>query len=671
MKVKGINAFEQHLEKIVFGAALLGAAVILGWHFLSAPEVKVGSQAVPPDQVDRLLESRADQLRSKLRGADGLRNGEGKGIPGESQIEYALTKFDAKYASGVSPVDRLAATSPTFNGMLVRSGGVSSDVLYRVPSFKPMSMLDVQETSDALPPESAKEASAASPAVASRLGPVGSAAEDVVWATPVAMLDLKAIRDELASSDPAASPPVAAVPSVWYQGTPFVLDVVFERRERLDDGSWSAPSKVPVFASRPPDLNFRARLEKAEGQDASLRDDVFGVLGVDENQREVLQPTFFDTVHSAFVSPEVLAAASASGGADRSGEMRARMRLETQLSTARRKAEALEADLAKIGGPWDEEAEKKKEEERKRQERENKKNNPPPGGSGGGGGGRGGLGGGGPGLGGGGGPGRGGNAPADDKDAKRVQGERRTKTQALRKLQDEIRRLESQLGGSPKGAAEAKGPAGIASMDSILAWCHDLEVVPGKTYQYRCFARVYNPFFARKNMLVKAQQDAGIADRASIDCPPSEWSGEVRVAPIVRFFAVRAVSGDGALGLGSAQFEVYRLHEGRRERLELNVQPGERIGRLDDDIDFTTEYYLVDVVEDVLGGGSGRGGAREKRSIAVIAPIGRDGVEYRMPSVDVNEPERRKLKEEAEAASASRGAKADAPAGAAGGPSGG
>ena len=75
MKVKGINAFEQHLEKIVFGAALAGAAGILAWHFISAPEVKVGTQAVAPDQVDRLLESRADQIRSKLRGPDGLRNG--------------------------------------------------------------------------------------------------------------------------------------------------------------------------------------------------------------------------------------------------------------------------------------------------------------------------------------------------------------------------------------------------------------------------------------------------------------------------------------------------------------------------------------------------------------------------------------------------------------------
>jgi hypothetical protein len=659
MKVKGINAFEQHLEKIVFGAALAGAAGILAWHFISAPEVKVGTQAVAPDQVDRLLESRADQIRSKLRGPDGLRNGEGKGIPDEGAIELAQAKFDARRAARVSPVEQLAATAPTFNGILVRTGGASADVLYRVPSFAALSMLDVQETSDALKPEAAKEAAAASPVLASRFGAEPTGPEDVVWTTPVARLDLKTLRAELAASSPDSTPPLAAVPSVWYQGTPYVLDVVFERRERLDGGAWSEPVKVPVFASRPGDLNFRARIERASGADATLRDDVFGVLGVEENQREVFQPTFYETMHSAFVSPEVLASAAADGG-DRSGELRARMRLETQLATARRKAEALAADLAKIGGPWDEAAEQKKEEERKRQERENKKKNPPAGGSGSGGGGGGGagrgggLGGGGPG----GGPGRGGDSTSDDRDAKKVIGERKSKTAALNRLQDEIKRLEAQLGGAAE-ASGPKGPPALASLDSVLVWGHDLEVVPGKTYQYRCAARVYNPFFARKNMLVKSQQDSGIADRPVIECPVSEWSREIRVAPIVRFFAVRATPGDGSLGLGSAQFEVYRLVDGKRERLEMSVQPGERIGRLErkagSSIDFTTEYYLVDVVEDVLGGrGAGRGDAstRERRAIAIIAPLGRDGVEYRMPTDDLNEPERRKLAEEAAAAAA-------------------
>ena len=48
MKLKGINVFEQHVEKIVLGAAVVGAGGLAAWQFLNAPEVKVGSRSVSP-----------------------------------------------------------------------------------------------------------------------------------------------------------------------------------------------------------------------------------------------------------------------------------------------------------------------------------------------------------------------------------------------------------------------------------------------------------------------------------------------------------------------------------------------------------------------------------------------------------------------------------------------
>jgi len=669
MKVKGINVFEQHLEKMVLGFAVLVALGLVGMELLLVPEVKVGSKSVSTREVDGLLESKASQIASKLEGADGLVDKDGKPMPTEDQIELATAKFERRMSQDVAPAKQLALTAPSFNGMLVKSGLAAADLVYHVPAPPALAMVGVQETADALTPESAKEAAKASAALAARFGTDMSAPKDVVWTTPVARIDLKAIRADLAAAEPDANPPRAAIPSVWFQNTAYVLDVVFERREKQADGAWGEPAVVPVFAARPAEITFRGRIDGSESAGASLRDDVFQILGVDENQEEVLQPSFYDTVNGAFVSPEVLAeaaTASAGGAPDQAAAQRRMMQLQTQLIDRRRRADALRAELGKIGGLWDEEKERKAEEDRKREERERKKNEKGGGGGGGGGGGPGGGG-----LGGGGAMSGKGSSQTDDKEIKKQQAERRSKTAQLKRIESEIARIEGELGAAaPKEGTPAAAAPTLASKDELLVWGHDLEVEPGKTYQYRCRVRVYNPFFARKNMLVEEQQDLGLADRVALDSPVSPWSGEIRVSQSLRCFLTRATVGDGTGNLGSARFEVYRLVDGKWRISDVSVQPGERIGRPDaknGGIDFTTDYYVIDVVEDIAGAAKSEarpasGGVRERRGMVVIGSITEPGLRIRIPAEDMADPDRMKLREQASTARASAG---DSPDGAA------
>lgn len=672
MKVKGINVFEQHLEKMVLGFAALVALGLVGMELLLVPEVKVGSKSVSTREVDGLLESKASQINSKLEGADGLVDKDGKPMPTEDQIELATAKFERRMSQDVAPVKQLALTAPSFNGMLVKSGLAAADVVYHVPSPPALAMVGVQETADALTPESAKDAAKASSALAARFGSDMSMPKDVVWTTPVARIDLKAIRADLAAAEPDATPPRSAIPSVWFQNTAYVLDVVFERREKQADGSWGEPAVVPVFADRPAEITFRGRIDSSENAGASFRDDVFQILGIDENQEEVLQPSFYDTVNGAFVSPEVLAeaaGASSDGAPDQAAARRRMMQLQTQLVDRRRRADAIRSELSKIGGPWDEEKERKAEEDRKREERERKKNEKGGGGTGGGGGG--GPGGGG-GLGGGGGAmnGRGSNQ-SDDKEIKKQQAERRSKSAQLKRIESEIARIEGELGAAaPKEGTPAAAAPALASKDELLVWGHDLEVEPGKSYQYRCRVRVYNPFFARKNMLVQEQQDLGLADRVALDSPVSQWSSEIRVSQSLRCFLTRATVGDGTGNLGSARFEVYRLVDGKWRVSDVGVQPGERIGRIDaknGGIDFTTDYYVIDVVEDIAGAAKpdarpAAGGVRERRGMVVIGSISEPGLRIRMPADDMADPDRMKLREQASSARASAGDAPDAAA---------
>ncbi|MFM9145076.1 MAG: hypothetical protein ACKORL_06885, partial [Phycisphaerales bacterium] len=344
-------------------------------------------------------------------------------------------------------------------------------------------MEGVQETADALTVEGAKEAAKASPAIAARFGSEITQPKDVVWTTPVARIDLKKLRAELAASDAAANPPRSALPGIWYQDRAYVLDIVFERREKRADGSWGEAVEVPVFASRDAERNFRGRIPNP---DAMIRDEVFQLGGIDDNQEEVLQPTFYETVNQAFVSPELLMAATSGGDAapgEDAGIVRRRMQLQTQLTEKRRRADSLLADLNKLGGLWDDEKERKteqerKDEERRRKEEERKSGGDAPGGRGPGGG---------PG-----GPGGGGsmsgkanaNADADAKEAKRKATERRSKTAQLRRAEADIAKLQAELGPGPDAggalAAAAAVPT-LASQDELLGWGHDRVGEPGRS----------------------------------------------------------------------------------------------------------------------------------------------------------------------------------------------
>lgn len=252
------------------------------------------------------------------------------------------------------------------------------------------------------------------------------------------------------------------------------------------------------------------------------------------------------------------------------------------------------------------------------------------------------------------------NAQSDnaERDAKRKAAERKSKSAVLRKLYSEIAELEQELGLAstvPTATSKPTKAPSLASMDELLVWGHDLDVKPGRTYQYRCVARVYNPFFGKGNQLVKEQEASGLPASFTLDSASSDWSQPITVSPDVRYFVTRAIVGDGALGTGTASVEVYKLLGGQWRRAELSVQPGERIGKPDDrggsTVDFGTDFYLVDVVED-LDPSRSEGSSRERRAgMAVIASMSTAGsMDIRVPAEDLESPDRMRLKEQADAA---------------------
>ena len=231
-------------------------------------------------------------------------------------------------------------------------------------------------------------------------------------------------------------------------------------------------------------------------------------------------------------------------------------------------------------------------------------------------------------------------------------------TKKLNRLMQEIERFETQLSAlNPEAKMELETGnevelKDVATADEMLVWAHDLGVEPGKTYRYRCRILMFNPFFARGRQLLPDQQ--GLAESFEIASAVSEWSSPVQVAPPVEFFVVRASDGGGSLGMGEARIELYRYEGGARRTEQFTVQPGERIGRKarvgDSMVDFQTDWYLVDVIDDPAA--DGRSGVDAKDDATVICRR-LDGTERRIqvPSKQVIDPQRTRLRVDADGAS--------------------
>lgn len=635
--MKGIPFVEQHVEKIVVGvaAAILVGAVV--YEVTSGRSVKVGNDTLTPSNAGEALDARARAIETRLNDAR---------VPPELAADQApeiADQFMEQLKSGIVPAPTLPRIEPTLAGRLLESETVT-DTYYRLPVVPVVTMVpDVMQTSDAIVEETFQTPEHKE--LAGVFKTRSSTAVDVTWLTPAGWIDLRALREELRRDDPNAKPPLAAAPSSWYQEGTFVVDLVFEREELLPDGTWG---NRQVVAPVPDRLTFRPRIPNA---DVDLRNEVLAVLAQPERQLEILQPDFYPTKNDSFISP-----VHASSTPERSAEPREIQRLRQRLSRAQAQLTKAEEALKEAGGPVAD---------------------PPPKEGGGGasgrgdgdknrrGGGGGSRGGGGPpggGMGGGGSGGGGAGFTDRPADGQQSESARRILTRRVKNLQEDVERFKSELeakapspskeGDAEKTADAVRTIVDLSTTDRLLVWTHDLNVRPEVSYRYRCIVAAFNPFFGRQRQLVN--QQASLADSLVIRSAPGPWSNPVEVTPSSTFFVTSASAEGGALGLGTAEFEVYRLIEGVRRRQQFTVQPGERIGRLveprradgGDAIDFTTDWFLVAIVEDPSLERSELD--RSKSYIVVVRQMNvtEDGTMLRSPTSDSESGDRRRLMEE-------------------------
>ncbi|MBC23148.1 MAG: hypothetical protein CMJ32_04440 [Phycisphaerae bacterium] len=564
MKVKGIPFWEQHIEKFVFGAVVLVLLAVVVMQFMSPNMVKLGSEEVGLGDVDDKLVEKANRINSGLKTTNPeLRASVMEQLPG-----WKAT-FQQGLGQGVSPSGSLTRTMPIVAGALMPSG-VGGEALFNVPTIPVPRMHAVVQTADAIDSSIVDD----DPMLSSHTPESTSSLVDITWATPVTVIDVDGLRDSLADSRTDGDLEYRAVPANWYNNGVHIVDVVFERQSRDDTGRWSAPVVIQPVG---PGLNYRDQLS-ADSIDSALRDEIFFTLAKPSQQRELLQPPFYQSHNDNFKGSRAGFAVSASDEASRIPQECQELLEEQKARQA--KIDDLAERLEELGGPVRDD-ESDPDDGR--------------GGSSGGGLGGGGLGG-------------GGFSGKKSTGGKSTDGKNfNARKNLTKRLQNENEKLQETLDSIAQNcpmlleeSVEEVQIVDLATVDQIEAWCHDVTIEPDKSYRYRSRVRIYNPFFARETQLSAEQAD--LSDQFVLESVASEWSVPISITPDMSLFVGSASPEGGKLGMGRATIEIFRLKEGERIRESFSVQPGDRIGAGQGNGggagDFLTDWYVVDIIRD-------------------------------------------------------------------------
>ena len=406
---------------------------------------------------------------------------------------------------------------------------------------------------------------------------------DVVWATPWIVVDLASMRKEFTRSNLVPPPVKEAIPKPWVNDSLYVLDLVFERRERLENNTWSEPKVInPV----PMQESWRPAIESKDSN-ASTRDTVFLNLSDFDMQMDVFQPSIFPMKGKNFIEPSIHA--NESEPIDATPEELDRKAFEKKNAKALSTLERLQIELKKAGGRLE----------------------PPAGGDSGSNGSdksKSKGGGGGFGFGGGGNMKKG---DAGNGDSAEDQADKELRIRLTKKVDQATKAFESLSSEFAKkypAAIEekkelAKNPTQTSKtfkdVSEILAWTHDFDVQEGSTYQYRTTVKIYNPFFTRKILLVPEQQP--LSSVLAVSSTTSEWGEEVTIPSATSFFMTRGSARDG-IGGRRISIDLFRYSSGvlrsTSEDLKLGDPVGSVVGAKDAAIDFSTLWYVADIFDD-------------------------------------------------------------------------
>ncbi len=631
MKTKGITIWEQYLEYIVLGVAIVVFLFFAARQFIGNPNaVEKTGEVYTPSNVDEKLLDKANALVPRLE----------PDSPSPIDLpepERVSEQIDDLLAANISPSDHL---QPMNLPLPFRDVGVEGAVQqYYVPQIPtPFSVL-TRQYSDALDESIVAQ-------ILDLQEQFPSAPHDVTWITAAASFDASSMLVELGKDNPEKE--FTAIPATWYNGVK-IIDISIERQERINN-EWTNLKTLDVL---PEQFSFRHWM--TDKVNTSDRDSILMQLNQPGAQRQIVQPEFYPTINQSWSPPEAYLDENIDED-DMTEEQVKINSLRRQLSKRNDERNRTFVILEELGGPLNP---------------PDSPRQPPSGGSGGSGGsGSGGRGVPGGGIGGGLGPGgpgggtAGGGGSPEDKEKKNAAQIRYTRK--LNRIDELIEKIKNQLAELLGESEESEDTQEDLQQDdfmksTIQVWGHDLEVSPGSIYRYRFTVELANPFFGRRIHLVDSQNE--LAKDLTLKSPPSEWSQPIMARPPVRVFVTTAAASsqkaEGQLGLGQSSIEVFKFYQGRWWRDSFSVQPGDCVGQVrsirrrgendqrPEEVDYSTDWFVLDIIDDPQAGSDQNKG---RQAIVLLQNLVDGSITRHDPRREAIDPDRQDLKDAVELA---------------------
>lgn len=535
MKLKGINPFEQHVEKLVVGVAGAAALGVVALQFLYQPNmVQVGKgQPVRPAEAFAPVEAAAEALQGKL-------NSTVSSFPEVPKMAL-VDRLSAGFAASGGPKPRAIALGNPPTVTIDASTQVASDTfgLPAIPGTTGVVAASFQSTINPLEQVRNPDLAALLPAQQ----PFDKAAVSVE-----ATFSGIALRDALAA-DPDGEGPLSPVPTSWWRdpldrGNDLIeiIGIEMERQTIQNADGTSGGNKTVVVSGmpgRPSTLKLWRETVVAAGDVGPMLEQIWS------STEDIQRPEYYSTIAGpAWIPPSEVEDPAAELSKERTIE-----NAQKTLATEQEKLKDLEERIA--AAPDGKDAGR----------RENQDDRPPPPPRG---------------------KGLGGPAPRQDPGKNRDQGPTKQVLERQRgPIQARINKLIAQLKALGVEVADAGAPVaaisgpdlGLLENPELKVWGHDLTAERGATYRYRVRVVTNNPLFGRS--LQPSQ--ASLASQNSLSGPWSEWSAPVQVLPAEYFFVTSAESRNDITPRPRATAELFVFYYGFYRKASVSLEPGDRL----------------------------------------------------------------------------------------------
>ena len=599
MKLKGINPFEQHIEKLVFGLMLAFALGMLVLQFTGSNTIDLEGKEVRPEQVPDTLTDKAQGVKSRLESTrvdDSI-----------SQYEKIDIKsdFERQKREGIVVAD--ATTFRLGESEFVDSAGTLDGPIAppedaRYATFEPAQPMNALAYAfdGTIDPIVVQQVIAEDPAAAEFFP--DQQPFDKRAASVSVTLSASDIRSALAAIPD--DPQEIRIRDSWWRDDLMILATELEREEMLADGTWGNATTVPTLPGR---IDLRSQFQSSDFMARMLPN---LLSDAESNQLEIRRPDYYPMISgNNWIWPEAGLAIYAED-ADNDTAKRDRLIREWNFNNAEierltRLIENLRSGgSAPAGRPGqdrdaeDDEAEDDREGRNprdgapndgrdprdQRRDREGRASADWPaipdswqaqGMGGRGGGGR-------------------DQGQDDEADRQRRAEERRRRNIAnaeekisrLEARNDEIEEvLEEEYGINPEGQSLTDPFAQVfqedvlaltaEECDEVTLWSHDISAEPGKTYRYRMRAWLTNPFYGKASSLGDDQKE--FATNPATATPYSDWTSPVTIDLDAYFFVVAAQQAqyEGIVSRPRATAELFEYHYGYWRRASVRLSPGD------------------------------------------------------------------------------------------------